>query len=184
MTYWRSPFPILVEQARGARLADIDGHTYTDYCLGEGAALFGHSPAPLVERLQAQLESGLSHRLPTEDAAWVGEALTAHFGMPEYKWHFALSATDAHRFVLGVFRAATRRQVVLVFIGFYHGTVEELLGPTPSISLTSASEGRTHTPVFERSSSRCRCARSGAGTGRRCLCPDRVRAHQRWHYLA
>ena len=41
MTYWPSPFPPVAHAGHGSQLIDIDGQTYTDYCLGEGAALQG-----------------------------------------------------------------------------------------------------------------------------------------------
>jgi glutamate-1-semialdehyde 2,1-aminomutase len=124
MTYWPSPFPVVVREGRGARFVDVDGHEYTDYCLGEGAALLGHAPDPVVAALSEQARQGLSFMLPSEDATWVGEALAERFGPA--KWHFALSATDANRFVLRLLRAVTGRDVVLVFKGCYHGTLEEM----------------------------------------------------------
>ena len=39
----------------------------------------------------ARLRRGITHMLPTEDAAWVGEELTRRFGVGS--WQFALSAT-------------------------------------------------------------------------------------------
>ena len=53
--------------------------------------------------------------LPTEDAAWVGEELARRFGLP--RWQFALTATDANRWVLRIARQVTGRPKVLVFSG-------------------------------------------------------------------
>ena len=61
--------------------------------------------------------------LPTEDAAWVGEELSRRFGLP--CWQFALTATDANRFVLRLARQLTGRPKILVFNWCYHGTVDE-----------------------------------------------------------
>ncbi len=61
--------------------------------------------------------------LPTEDAAWVGEELARRFGVP--RWQFALTATDANRWVLRMARHITGRPKVLVFGWCYHGTVDE-----------------------------------------------------------
>src|SRR3954451_16990371 len=41
-------FPVYVAGARGARITDIDGHEYVDFCLGDTGAMAGHSPAPVV----------------------------------------------------------------------------------------------------------------------------------------
>lgn len=125
MKDWPLPFPMLVLSARGARLADLDGHEIDDFCLGDTASLFGHSPAPVARALRRQSRQGLTYMLPTVDALAVGALLTARFG--DYLWQIATTATDANRFALKVARAVTGRQRVLVFNGAYHGTVDELM---------------------------------------------------------
>ena len=68
-------------------------------------------------------QGGATLMLPTEDAAWVGEELGRRFGVP--LWSFALTATDANRWVLRLCRAVTGRPHVLVFNYCYHGSVDE-----------------------------------------------------------
>ena len=34
MTEWAGDFPIFLARAEGARLVDVDGHEYVDFCLG------------------------------------------------------------------------------------------------------------------------------------------------------
>jgi glutamate-1-semialdehyde 2,1-aminomutase len=123
MTDWPMPFPIVVESAEGARLADVDGHAYADFCLGDTAAMFGHSPPPVARALAAQAAAGFSHMLPAAIAGEVGERLASMFGLPV--WQIALTATDANRFALRAARAVTGRSRILVFNGCYHGTVDE-----------------------------------------------------------
>ncbi|MEE2980242.1 MAG: transaminase [Pseudomonadota bacterium] len=125
MTQWASPFPIFADSARGARIRDVDGHDYIDFSLGDTGALFGHSAAPIAEAVADQAGRGITHMLPTEDAARVGEALTARFGLPN--WQFALSATDANRFAIRLARLVTGRRRILVFNGCYHGSLDETL---------------------------------------------------------
>lgn len=124
MNDWSTPFALQVAEARGATLTDVDGHTLADFCLGDTGAMFGHSPAPVAEALAAQAQRGLTTMLPNEDAAVVGELLAQRFGLP--RWQFAMTATDANRFVLRWLRAATGRRVLLVFNGCYHGTVDDV----------------------------------------------------------
>ncbi len=124
MNDWSTPFALHVAQAQGATLTDADGHTLVDFCLGDTGAMFGHSPAPVARALAEQARRGLTTMLPSEDAAVVGELLAQHFGLP--KWQFAMTATDANRFVLRWLRAATGRRVLLVFNGCYHGTVDDV----------------------------------------------------------
>jgi glutamate-1-semialdehyde 2,1-aminomutase len=67
-------FPIYAATARDARITDVDGHEYVDFCLGDTAAMAGHSPAPVVAAVQRRLadRGGASVMLPTEDAGVVG----------------------------------------------------------------------------------------------------------------
>ena len=124
--------PVYAGRARGARLTDIDGHEYVDFCLGDTAAMAGHSPAPVVAAVNRRLADlgGASTMLPTEDAGPVGAELTRRFGVPA--WSFALTATDANRWAIRLLRAVTGRPRVLVNSYCYHGTVDEsliVLGP-------------------------------------------------------
>src|SRR6266702_8313681 len=73
MRMWPGGFPLYLATARGARLTDIDGNIFTDFCLGDTGAMAGHSPAPVqaaVAQRYGEL-GGATTMLPTEDAAWV-----------------------------------------------------------------------------------------------------------------
>jgi glutamate-1-semialdehyde 2,1-aminomutase len=128
MARWAGGFPVFVQEAKGARVVDVDGHEYVDLCLGDTGAMAGHSPEPVVQALAAQAARGSTTMLPTEDAAWVGEELARRFGLPF--WQFALTATDANRFALRLAREVTGRGKVLVFDWCYHGSVDEALAAT------------------------------------------------------
>ncbi|MBQ0933653.1 aspartate aminotransferase family protein [Ideonella alba] len=124
MNDWGTSFPLQVAHAQGAQLTDVDGHTLVDFCLGDTGAMFGHSPAPVAAALQRQATAGLTTMLANEDGAVVAQLLAERFGLPQ--WQFAMTATDANRFVLRWLRAATGRPVLLIFNGCYHGTVDDV----------------------------------------------------------
>lgn len=124
MTDWGTPFALQVAQAQGARLHDVDGHTLVDFCLGDTGAMFGHSPPVVAQALARQAAQGMTAMLASEDAAVVGELLSARFGLSH--WQFAMTATDANRYVLRWLRAASGRSKLLVFNGCYHGTIEDV----------------------------------------------------------
>ena len=46
MTRWPGQSPIVVAEAAGARVRDIDDNEYVDLCLGDTGAMAGHGPAP------------------------------------------------------------------------------------------------------------------------------------------
>jgi len=123
MSKWPSPFPPFVADAAGAHFQCVDGHDYVDLCLGDTGAMTGHAPPQAVEAIAAQAARGSTLMLPTEDAIWVGEELSARFGLPS--WQFTLSATDANRFSIRLARAITDRPKILVFNWCYHGSVDE-----------------------------------------------------------
>jgi glutamate-1-semialdehyde 2,1-aminomutase len=124
MCDWGTPFPLQVKQATGARLFDIDDHELVDFCLGDTGAMFGHSPSAVARALERQATRGFTTMLGNEDGAVVAELLSERFGLP--RWQFAMTASDANRFLLRWLRAATGRRVLLVFNGCYHGTVDDV----------------------------------------------------------
>ena len=154
MNDWSTPFPLTVREASGARFRDADGHEYVDFCLGDTGAMFGHAPRPVAHAIARQSARGYTAMLPSEDAGPVAAELSRRFGLP--CWQFALSASDANRFVLRWLRAATGRSKVLVFNGCYHGTVDDVFVdlvdgvPTQRDSLLGQVHALTeHTVVVE-----------------------------------
>ncbi len=120
-------FPLYLDRARGARVTDIDGHEYVDFCLGDTGAMSGHSPEPVARAVEHRFRElgGATAMMPTEDAEWVGAELTRRFGLE--RWSFALTATDANRWAIRLARAVTGRSKILVNSYCYHGSVDESL---------------------------------------------------------
>jgi glutamate-1-semialdehyde 2,1-aminomutase len=120
-------YPVYAAGARGARVTDVDGHEYVDFCLGDTGAMAGHSPAPVVAAVTRRLADvgGAATMLPTADAAVAGAELSRRFGLP--LWSFALTATDANRWAIRLLRAVTGRPRILVNSYCYHGSVDESL---------------------------------------------------------
>ena len=142
MVKWAGPFPPYVAVASGAHFSCVDGHDYVDFCLGDTGAMAGHGPAATVGAVERQMRRGITHMLPTEDAAWVGEELTRRFGLGA--WQFALSASDANRWALRLARHITGRSKVVVHDHCYHGSVDEaiaMLGPDGSVVPVRGSVG-------------------------------------------
>jgi len=125
MVKWAGPFPVFVANAKGAHITDVDGHQYTDFCLGDTGAMFGHSPKAITDAVKNHIDSGITTMLPTEDSVWVGEELARRFGLPY--WQIVMTATDANRFSIRLAREITGRKKILVFNGCYHGSVDEAL---------------------------------------------------------
>ena len=125
MIRWAGSFPVFAKEAKGAHFTDVDGNDYIDFCLGDTGAMTGHSPDATVKAVNEQIQKGITLMLPYEDVIWVGEELQRRFKLPY--WQFALTATDANRFVLRMARLITGRPKILVFNYCYHGSVDETL---------------------------------------------------------
>jgi glutamate-1-semialdehyde 2,1-aminomutase len=140
-------FPLYLRGARGARVADIDGHEYVDFALGDTGAMAGHSPEPVLAAIRRRTEElgGLTAMMPTENAAWVGAELTRRFG-PE-QWSFTLTATDANRWAIRLARHLTGRPRILVFAWCYHGSVDETFALAGPAGAAVARDGNVGPPV-------------------------------------
>lgn len=124
MRDWPSPFPLVVAEARGARLRTIDGQLLDDFCLGDTAAMFGHSPPPVAAAIARQAATGVSTMLPAEETDQVGALLAERFGLPF--WQVTTTASEANRAVIRWCRELTGRRRILVFNGCYHGAVDDV----------------------------------------------------------
>src|SRR2546428_5314019 len=144
MVRWAGGFPVFAVEAEGARFRDVDGHEYVDFCLGDTAAMTGHSPASTVQAVAEQARRGITLMLPSEDALWVGRELARRFGLP--RWQFALTATDANRFAIRLARELTQRSKILVFNWCYHGSVDETFATIDGTSAV-AREGNAGPPL-------------------------------------
>ncbi len=123
MKDWPSPVPIVAASAKDATLTSIDGQIYDDFCLGDTASLFGHSPPALAAALAKQASEGLSYMLPTERGAALSTRLAAMFGFPQ--WQVTTTASEANRAVIRWCRGINGRAKILTFNGAYHGAVDD-----------------------------------------------------------
>lgn len=123
MVRWAGPYPVFIDQGKGAHFTCVDGHRYVDFCLGDTGAMTGHAPDATVRAVAEQAARGFTFMLPSESAVWVAEEMARRFGLPY--WQVALSATDANRFSIRLARHLTGRPKILVFNYCYHGSVDE-----------------------------------------------------------
>jgi glutamate-1-semialdehyde 2,1-aminomutase len=144
MSEWAGPYPVFVAEAQGARFTDVDGLEYVDLCLGDTGAMTGHAPKEAVAAIADQAARGITHMLPTEDAAWVAGEMARRFGLPF--WQFCLTATDANRFTIRLARAITGRPKILVYNFCYHGSVDETI-VTIEDGVAGPREGNIGPPV-------------------------------------
>lgn len=114
-------FPLVVAEATGSRIVDIDGNTYLDSHLGFGAqALFGHNPPAVVEFVKEQLGKSTGNGYLTITELQLVDLLSELVPHCE-KWAFLNSGTDATNAAIRLARAHTGRRLVAKFEGALHG---------------------------------------------------------------
>jgi 4-aminobutyrate aminotransferase/(S)-3-amino-2-methylpropionate transaminase len=128
-------FPIVVAEAQGATLTDVDGNTFIDFTGGVGCLNVGHSHPKVVAAAREQLER-FSHTdftiVPYEPYVTLAERLLEHTPISgPTKAAFFNAGTEAVENAVKFARTHTKRPAVIAFEGGFHGRT--LL----SLSLTS-----------------------------------------------
>jgi glutamate-1-semialdehyde 2,1-aminomutase len=115
-----SAFPLVVSQASGARLRDLDGTEYIDLSCGFGPHILGYAHPRVVTAIQQAAARGAVNALGNPDEVLLARLIGQAFG-PDHKVVFANSGTEAVQIALRIARARTGRQRVAKFEGHYHG---------------------------------------------------------------
>jgi glutamate-1-semialdehyde 2,1-aminomutase len=107
-------------KGEGARLTDLDGHTYIDF-LGEfTAGLYGHSEPAIIRAIREALAGGLVLGGPNCYEARLAELMCRRFPALELV-RFCNSGSESTLMCLSLARAVTGRSAVMAFNGAYHG---------------------------------------------------------------
>jgi glutamate-1-semialdehyde 2,1-aminomutase len=114
---------VYVDHGHGAGFTDLDGFGYLDFNASDMAMFCGHANPAIVAAAQAQVARSTQFLLPTEASVEVAEELARRYPVPQ--WQFTLSATQANTEAIRLARAATGRDVIVLFQGHYHGHFEE-----------------------------------------------------------
>jgi glutamate-1-semialdehyde 2,1-aminomutase len=115
--------PVYIDHGNGAGFTDLDGFGYLDFNASDMAMFCGHANPAIVAAAQAQVARSTQFLLPTEASVEVAEELARRYPVPQ--WQFTLSATQANTEAIRLARAATGRDVIVLFQGHYHGHFEE-----------------------------------------------------------
>jgi glutamate-1-semialdehyde 2,1-aminomutase len=115
--------PVYIDHGQGAGFTDLDGFSYIDFNASDMAMFCGHAHPVIVAAVQEQAARSTQFLLPTEASVEVAEELARRYPVP--LWQFTLSATQANTEAIRLARAATGREVVLLFQGHYHGHFDE-----------------------------------------------------------
>jgi glutamate-1-semialdehyde 2,1-aminomutase len=118
--YASTPVPLFFERGEGARLHDVDGNVHIDYVLGNGPAILGHAPRPVIEAVARSLADGQVYAGQHSRETELAERLCRLLPGAEVV-RFATSGTEAVLMAMRLARAFTGRTKILKFEGHYHG---------------------------------------------------------------
>jgi len=118
-------FPIVIAEAQGALITDVDGNSFIDFTGGIGCLNVGHSHPRVVAAAQAQL-SKFSHtvftEVPYEHYVTLAERLVELTPVPQpAKATFFNTGAEAVENAVKFARWHTQRPAVIVFDGAFHG---------------------------------------------------------------
>jgi len=112
--------PFVVARGEGARLYDVDGREYIDFCTSFGASLLGHGHPAVRAAIEEALARGIlcAHELPEHAVA---ARRIAELVPSAELVRFATSGTETTWHAIRTARAYTGKHVVVKFEGHFHG---------------------------------------------------------------
>jgi glutamate-1-semialdehyde 2,1-aminomutase len=116
------PFPLAIRSAAGAKVTDVDGHTYVDFINEHTAGVFGHSEPVIQAALKRAIDDGITLGAPNLYEHELAAAIIARFPSMA-RLRFCNSGTEANLLALVTARAVTAKPDVLIFGGAYHGSL-------------------------------------------------------------
>jgi glutamate-1-semialdehyde 2,1-aminomutase len=116
------PFPLAIRSASGAKVTDVDGHSYVDFINEHTAGVFGHSEPVIQAALKQAIDDGITLGAPNIYEHDLAAAILARFPSMA-RLRFCNSGTEANLLALGTARAVTGKPNVLIFSGAYHGSL-------------------------------------------------------------
>lgn len=118
--------PLFIDHAEGCKIHDIDGNTYTDYCLSWGVFLLGHSHPKVKEAVTNAVNHGTSYGIPSMQETELAKLVCKCLPSIE-RVRFVNSGTEATMSAIRLARGYTNRNLIVKFEGNYHGHADHLL---------------------------------------------------------
>jgi glutamate-1-semialdehyde 2,1-aminomutase len=118
--------PVYMREAYGARLVDVDGREYLDFCQAFGPLILGHGDPGVVAAVQDAATRGFTFGTADPYSLQLAETITRRLPWVE-QLRFLNSGTEAVMTALRIARAATGRSRILKFDGCYHGHADSML---------------------------------------------------------
>ncbi len=138
--FW-APYPIFVDHASGCHVIDSDGTDRLDFIGTMTTLILGHSPKPVVDAVQQQMEQGVVYNAPNAHQIRLAKLLCQR--IPSFDLvRFTNSGTEATLNTIRAARAVTGRSKIAKVEGGYHGSHDQV---SVSVRVNPAKAGeRSH----------------------------------------
>src|SRR3990167_9117218 len=122
--------PICFAAAKGSKITDVDGNVYIDFLNAFGALLLGHGREEISAAISRQAAQGTVVGLTSPLEHQLARRIVASTPAIE-QIRFVCSGTEAVMTATRIARAHTGKDLLVKFVGSYHGHSDVLLA-TPS----------------------------------------------------
>ncbi|MBP7697278.1 MAG: glutamate-1-semialdehyde 2,1-aminomutase [candidate division Zixibacteria bacterium] len=118
--------PRVIARGEGAYIWDADDNRYLDFGGSWGPLILGHADPEAVAAVVEQVRRGMTYGTATEIEFRLADFIVRHIPAIE-KIRFVSSGTEAVMSAIRVARGFTKRDLILMFDGCYHGHADPLL---------------------------------------------------------
>ncbi len=122
---YSEPYPFYFSRSAGTKMWDADGNLYTDYNMGFGALVAGHSHPIVVEALIEQIKNGTEYGFEWQETPKFSRMLCERFGVDQVR--LSNTGAEATMYATRFARSFTGRPKIVKFEGCYHGGNETTL---------------------------------------------------------
>ncbi|MDA1128912.1 MAG: aspartate aminotransferase family protein [Chloroflexi bacterium] len=139
--FW-APYPIFVDHASGCHVVDSDGVDRLDFIGTMTTLILGHSPKPVMDAVQIQLEKGVVYNAPNPLQTRLAKLLCER--IPSFDLvRFTNSGTEATLNTIRAARAVTGKSKIAKVEGGYHGSHDQV---SISVRVNPAKAGDRNRP--------------------------------------
>lgn len=118
--------PLVLKEAKGATVCDVNGRSYLDFVGSWGPLILGHAHPEVVAAIAKAAACGTTYGAPCEDEILLAEhVIAAYPGIDQIRC--VSSGTEAVMSAIRLARGATGRDGIVKFSGCYHGHSDSLL---------------------------------------------------------
>jgi len=121
---YTDPYPMYFVRARATNLWDVDGNQFTDYNMGFGALVAGHSHPAIVRAITQQAKKGTDYGMEGAQTWKYAKMICERFGVEQVK--LSSTGTEATMYAVRFCRSFTGKAKIVKFEGCYHGSNEAL----------------------------------------------------------